>query len=81
MSDGKRWTLLAPPETRLLLAKVSTEEQTAQIGNQAGGRVFLFLHTDDFWTALSAMRGKGVDFLEEPRQELAGCIHRYDLAA
>jgi catechol 2,3-dioxygenase-like lactoylglutathione lyase family enzyme len=72
LSDGKRWVLLAPQgsvETRLLLAKVSTEEQTAQIGNQAGGRVFLFLHTDDFWAALSAMREKGVDFLEEPRQE------------
>jgi catechol 2,3-dioxygenase-like lactoylglutathione lyase family enzyme len=77
LSDGKRWVLLAPSgsmETRLLLAKVATEEQAAQIGNQAGGRVFLFLHTDDFWTALSAMREKGVDFLEEPRQESYGTV-------
>lgn len=52
LGNGKRWVLIAPPgsaETRLLLAKAVTPAQAQHIGNQTGGRVFLFLHTDDFW--------------------------------
>ena len=51
-SQGKRWVVVAPPgggESRLLLARAANEEQASRIGNQTGGRVFLFLHTDDFW--------------------------------
>src|SRR5438105_2275278 len=52
LGNGKRWVLVAPPGSRgtsLLLAKASSPEQERRIGNQTGGRVFLFLHTDDFW--------------------------------
>lgn len=74
---GKRWILLAPPgstESRLLLAKASTSLQTSRIGDQAGGRVFLFLHTDDFWRDFRIMRAKGVHFCEEPRHESYGTV-------
>jgi catechol 2,3-dioxygenase-like lactoylglutathione lyase family enzyme len=70
LGDGKRWVLLAPPgssETRLLLAKAEGSEQVSRIGNQAGGRVFLFLHTDDFQRDWQRMRAEGVHFREEPR--------------
>src|ERR1700736_2705395 len=75
LPDGKRWVLIAPPgstETRLLLAKPANAEQEARVGDQTGGRVFLFLHTDDFWRDFHAMRTKGVHFCEEPRQESYG---------
>jgi catechol 2,3-dioxygenase-like lactoylglutathione lyase family enzyme len=68
----KRWVLVAPPRssgTKLLLAKASTPEEAAHIGNQTGGRVFLFLHTDDFWRDYKAMTARGVKFLETPRKE------------
>lgn len=70
--DGKRWLLVAPPgsaETRILLAQAATGEQDAFIGNQTGGRVFLFLHTDDFWRDYNAFKARGVTFVEEPRDE------------
>jgi catechol 2,3-dioxygenase-like lactoylglutathione lyase family enzyme len=72
MPDGKRWVLVAPPgseETCLLLARAATPEQARRIGDQTGVRVFLFLHTDDFWRDFQSMREKGVKFLEEPRKE------------
>ena len=72
MSDTKRWVLVAPPgakEMRLLLAKADTPEQKTRIGNQTGGRVFLFLHTDDFQRDYEAYRARGVRFLEPPRHE------------
>jgi catechol 2,3-dioxygenase-like lactoylglutathione lyase family enzyme len=75
--DGKRWVLLAPPgsgETRLLLARASTAEQAARVGDQAGGRVFLFLHTEDFWADFLAMRARGVVFREAPRREPYGTV-------
>lgn len=56
-------------ETRLLLARAATAEQAKSVGVQAGGRVFLFLHTNDFWADFRAMQEKGVRFCEEPRQE------------
>jgi catechol 2,3-dioxygenase-like lactoylglutathione lyase family enzyme len=77
LSDTKRWVLVAPPgskETRLLLAKADGAEQKTRIGNQAGGRVFLFLHTDDFQRDYAALRDKGVRFLEQPRHESYGTV-------
>jgi catechol 2,3-dioxygenase-like lactoylglutathione lyase family enzyme len=77
MGGGKRWVVVAPPgaqETRLLLAKAVKPEEVAQIGNQAGGRVFLFLHTDDFAQTHAAMKAKGVRFREEPRHETYGTV-------
>jgi catechol 2,3-dioxygenase-like lactoylglutathione lyase family enzyme len=77
IGDGKRWVLLAPPgsqETRLLLAKAAGREQSARVGDQAGGRVFLFLHTDDFWRDYRVLRARGVTFCEQPRQEAYGVV-------
>lgn len=77
LGDGRRWVLLAPPgaaETRLLLAKAAAPAQAARIGDQTGGRVFLFLHTDDFWRDYRAMRARGVAFREAPRAEAYGTV-------
>ena len=77
MSDTKRWVLVAPPgsrETRLLLAKADNPEQKTRIGNQTGGRVFLFLHTDDFQRDYEAYRARSVRFLEAPRHEPYGTV-------
>jgi catechol 2,3-dioxygenase-like lactoylglutathione lyase family enzyme len=75
--ESKRWVLVAPPGsngTQLLLAKASTPEEISRIGNQTGGRVFLFLHTDDFWRDYRAMTSRGVKFLEPPREEPYGTV-------
>ena len=77
MGDGKRWVRVAPPGSSgpaLLLARASTPEQEAQIGNQAGGRVFLFLQTDDFQRDYTEMVERGVKFFEEPRTEAYGTV-------
>jgi catechol 2,3-dioxygenase-like lactoylglutathione lyase family enzyme len=77
LSDTKRWVLVAPPgspETRLLLARADNPEQKTRIGNQTGGRVFLFLHTDDFQRDYDGMRSRGVRFLEPPRSESYGMV-------
>lgn len=69
---GKRWVLVAPPgaqETRLLLAQAKNEAELAAVGRQTGGRVFLFLHTDDFWRDHRAYTARGVRFIESPREE------------
>lgn len=74
---GKRFVRVAPPgddNTALLLAKAANTEQAARIGDQTGGRVFLFLHTDDFWRAYSSYKARGVDFTEEPREEAYGTV-------
>ena len=76
-AQNKRWVLVAPPgatETRLLLARAVGEEQSARIGNQTGGRVFLFLHTDDFWRDYTAYKEKGVVFVREPKEEQYGTV-------
>lgn len=76
-SQDKRWVLVAPPgatETRLLLARAVGDEQTSRIGNQTGGRVFLFLHTDDFWRDFNAYREKGITFVREPKVESYGTV-------
>ena len=73
----KRWVLLAAPgsvETRLLLAKASTPEQAARVGDQTGGRVFLFLHTDDFSRDYREMIARSVKFREAPRDESYGTV-------
>jgi catechol 2,3-dioxygenase-like lactoylglutathione lyase family enzyme len=75
--QGKRWVVVAPPGgggTTLLLARAATPEQEAFIGNQAGGRVFLFLRTDDFWSDYHAMRAAGITFLREPKQAEYGTV-------
>ena len=72
LGGGKRWVVVAPRDSRgtsLLLARAATAEQETRIGDQTGGRVFLFLRTDDFWRDYRAMKTKGVRFLEEPREE------------
>ena len=77
LSDAKRWVRVSPPgarETHLLLAKASSPEQLAHCGNQTGGRVFLFLHTDDFWRDYQAFTERGVRFSEPPREEAYGTV-------
>lgn len=77
MGEGKRWIRVAPhdsADTCILLAKASSTEQLSRVGNQTGGRVFLFLHTDDFQRDYEAMRSKGIRFLEEPRHESYGTV-------
>ena len=74
---NKRWVLVAPIGSRgtsLLLAKASTPDECARIGNQSGGRVFLFLHTDDFWRDYNAMTARGVKFVRAPREEPHGTV-------
>lgn len=77
LGHEKRWVLVAPPGshgTKLLLARASTPEETSRLGNQTGGRVFLFLHTDDFWRDYRAMTARGVKFCEAPREEAYGTV-------
>jgi catechol 2,3-dioxygenase-like lactoylglutathione lyase family enzyme len=76
-AQNKRWVLVAPPgstETRLLLARAVGAEQSSRIGNQTGGRVFLFLHTDDFWRDFNAFKSKGVVFVRDPKEESYGTV-------
>jgi catechol 2,3-dioxygenase-like lactoylglutathione lyase family enzyme len=77
LSDTKRWVLVAPKGAReccLLLAKAANEKQQASIGNQTGGRVFLFLHTDDFTRDHTQMIQRGVRFVRAPKQEEYGMV-------
>jgi len=74
---GKRWVVVAPRGGRgasLLLARAATEKQKQAVGNQTGGRVFLFLGTDDFWRDYQAMLSRGVEFIEQPREESYGTV-------
>ena len=76
-SQQKRWVVVAPPgstESRLLLARAVGEEQTARIGNQTGGRVFLFLYTDDFWRDYRSYQARGIIFVRPPRDEPYGTV-------
>jgi len=75
--QNKRWVVVAPPgsaETRLLLARAANHEQAARVGNQTGGRVFLFLYTDDFERDYQAYKTKGVIFVREPKEEPYGTV-------
>ena len=76
-AQSKRWVVVSPPgaaESQLLLARASTPEQESRIGAQTGGRVFLFLYTDDFWRDYDAFRAKGVEFVREPKEEPYGTV-------
>ena len=76
-AQDKRWVTVAPPGSTgplLLLARAVGEEQSSRIGNQTGGRVFLFLYTDDFWRDYTAYRSKGVVFVREPKEEAYGTV-------
>ena len=75
--QSKRWVVVAPPGAsgaRLLLAKASNEEQRSRVGSQTGGRVFLFLHTDDFRRDYERYKGNGIEFLREPKREPYGMV-------
>jgi len=75
--QDKRWVVIEPPgseKARLLLASAVNEEQSSRIGNQTGGRVFLFLYTDDFWRDYHAYQAKGLTFVREPKDESYGTV-------
>lgn len=77
LDEGKRWVRVAPKNTdgtALLLARAKNEKELAAVGNQSGGRVFLFLETDDFWRDYELYRSRGVTFCEEPRVESYGTV-------
>jgi len=77
LSQNKRWVVVAPPgagESRLLLARAANPDQESRVGNQTGGRVFLFLHTDDFWRDFNLYTSKGVRFIRQPREEPHGTV-------
>jgi catechol 2,3-dioxygenase-like lactoylglutathione lyase family enzyme len=77
LGGGKRWVLVAPPGshgTSLLLAQAATLEQSSRVGNQTGGRVFLFLHTDDFWRDYRMLQSRNVSFVREPKEEDYGTV-------
>jgi catechol 2,3-dioxygenase-like lactoylglutathione lyase family enzyme len=77
LGGGKRWVLVAPPGshgTSLLLAQAATPEQSSRVGNQTGGRVFLFLHTDDFWRDYRMLQSRNVSFVREPKEEDYGTV-------
>ena len=76
--QNKRWVVIEPPGAgsgaKLLLARGVNPEQTSRIGNQTGGRVFLFLYTDDFWRDFNAYKAKGVEFAREPSEAPYGTV-------
>ncbi len=75
--QDKRWVVVAPQgkgTTQILLARAVNDDQNSRIGNQTGGRVFLFLYTDDFWRDFSAYKEKGVVFVRDPRVESYGTV-------
>lgn len=75
--QDKRWVVVSPPGANgasLLFARASTPEPEAFIGNQAGGRVFLFLSTDDFWRDYNAMLAAGIHFVREPKNAEYGIV-------
>lgn len=77
LGGGKRWVLVTPPGPRgtsLLLAQAATPEQASRIGDQTGGRVFLFLITDDFWRDYKLLRSRNVTFVRDPKEEPYGTV-------
>ncbi len=75
--QDKRWVVVSPPGstgTTLLLARASSTDQRATVGNQTGGRVFLFLNTDDFWRDYNDLKSKGVEFVREPKEADYGTV-------
>ena len=81
LSETKRWVLIKPKNSdgcNLLLAKAATEEQRSRVGNQTGGRVFLFLYTDDFWRDYKNMVAAGIRFIREPAEEEFGIVSVFE---
>ena len=77
LGAGKRWVLVAPAGssgTSVLLAQAATPEQISRIGNQTGGRVFLFLHSDDFWRDYRTLISRNVKFARDPKEEPYGTV-------
>jgi catechol 2,3-dioxygenase-like lactoylglutathione lyase family enzyme len=77
LSDTKRWVLVAPPGSdgcALLLAQAANDVQQHRVGDQTGGRVFLFLHTDDFWRDYQRMLAEGIRFVRPPAEETYGTV-------
>jgi catechol 2,3-dioxygenase-like lactoylglutathione lyase family enzyme len=77
LSETKRWVIVAPSHAdgcSLLLAKAASPDQHSRVGNQTGGRVFLFLHTDDFWRDYKSMKSNGITFVREPIEEPYGTV-------
>lgn len=77
LSDEKRWVIVAPPGSSgcsLLLAKAASDEQIRHIGNQTGGRVFLFLYTDGFWRDYTRMLERNIEFVRSPKKEEYGIV-------
>jgi catechol 2,3-dioxygenase-like lactoylglutathione lyase family enzyme len=77
LSETKRWVLVAPKGSKeccILLAKAANEEQLSRVGNQTGGRVFMFLHTDDFWRDYNAMLANKINFIRPPLEEPYGTV-------
>ena len=75
--QSKRWVVVTPPgatESRLLLARASNEQQKSRVGSQTGGRVFLFLHTDNFWRDYERYKANGIVFVREPKREPYGMV-------
>ena len=77
--QNKRWVVIEPPGAsgqgaKLLLARAAGPEQTARVGNQTGGRVFLFLYTDDFWRDFTAYKAIGIEFVREPSEAPYGTV-------
>jgi catechol 2,3-dioxygenase-like lactoylglutathione lyase family enzyme len=77
--QNKRWVVIEPPGAggggaKLLLARGANDEQLSRVGNQTGGRVFLFLYTDDFWRDFNAYRSKGIEFAREPSEAPYGTV-------
>lgn len=76
-AQDKRWVVVSPPgasESRILLARATNDHQISRIGDQTGGRVFLFLYTDDFWRDFTAYKAKGISFVREPKTEDYGTV-------
>jgi catechol 2,3-dioxygenase-like lactoylglutathione lyase family enzyme len=77
LTPQKRWVVVAPrdsDECSILLARAANDQQLAAVGNQTGGRVFLFLHTDDFWRDYNTYTGRGIKFVRPPSQESYGTV-------
>src|SRR5438093_3532798 len=75
--QSKRWVVVSPPgasESRLLLAQASSPDQASRVGAQTGGRVFLFLHTDDLWRDYERYRARGIEFVRPPKREAYGTV-------
>ena len=76
-AQNKRWVVVSPPgatESKILLAQATNDHQTSRVGDQTGGRVFLFLYTDDFWRDFNTYKSRGVIFVREPKTESYGTI-------